>query len=182
MNKALNQKISQFLDDDLDVDGALYLLQKIQSDADTANTLKRYQAVSHALKTNQFLMANTDFSAKIIAQIEQEAFYLSPKHKPTITHNRKLIALAASIAVIAVLTARGINNPNPLSTLQVATQQHTEQASKSVNYAHLSGSNQEQYPLNKRINDYLQAHNNSVYTQGEADLAPLSRVTAYQQK
>ncbi len=182
MNKALNKKISQFLDDDLTVDDALHLLQKMQSDTDALNTLKRYEAVSHTLKTNQFLMLKPDFSEKIIAQIEKDPFYLSPSHKPIVTHNYKLVALAASIAVIAVLTARSINHPSPKSTLQIAKQQPTAQSSKSVHYARQPLVSDNQYSLNKRINDYLQAHNNSLYNQDAADLAPLSRVTAYQQK
>jgi len=190
MNKVLNKKISQFLDDDLDCDEALDLLQKMQWDADAANTLNRYEAISHALKTHELVMIKSDFSAKIAEQIQQEPFYLLPgfslsPHGPTVISRHKLLALAASVAVIAVLAVRGINNPaehrSPPSALQVA-KLRSEQAPKPVLYAHQAVQPEEQYPLNKRINDYLQAHNNSVYTNGEADLAPLASVTAYRQK
>jgi len=186
MNKALNQKISQFLDDDLDYDDALDLLQKMQWDADIANTRNRYETISHALKTHEFLTVNADFSAKISAQIQQEAFHLLPgRNKPAAISRNKILALAASVAVIAVLAARGVNDPtgriNRPPALQVA-QQQSGSAPKPAIYAHQSAQAGAQYPLNKRINDYLQAHNSSVYANGEADLAPLGRVTAYRQK
>ena len=185
MNKALNQKISQFLDDDLDVDDALDLLQKMQWDADMANTRNRYETISHALKTHEFLTVKADFSAKISAQIQQEPFHLLPVRKPAVISRNKLLALAASVAVIAVLAVRGANDPagriSRPSALQLA-RQHAVQAPKPITYAHQSAQAGAQYPLNKRINDYLQAHNSSVYTNGESDLAPLGRVTAYRQK
>lgn len=186
MNEALNQKISQFLDDDLDADDALDLLQKMQADAELIRTFNRYEAISHVLKNHEFLAIKPDFSASIAEQIQQEPFYLLPKRRPTIIPpHYKSLALAASIAVIAVFAVRGINHPaeriNPPSTLQVA-QRQAVQAQKPVIHARRSAQPQEQYPLNKRINDYLQAHNNSVYTHGETDFAPLASVTAYRQK
>jgi sigma-E factor negative regulatory protein RseA len=76
------------------------------------------------------------------------------------------MALAASIAIVAVIAGRSIDlSFKATSTLEVAQQQLPEQ-----------------YPLNKRINDYLQAHNSSVYTNGEVDFQPYARVTAYSDK
>ena len=73
------------------------------------------------------------------------------------------MALAASVAIVAVIAERSLEPPfKAAATLQVAQP--------------------EPYPLNKRINDYLQAHNSSVYTNGEADFQPLGRVTAYSDK
>jgi sigma-E factor negative regulatory protein RseA len=68
--------------------------------------------------------------------------------------------------------------PKAASAVQVAQNQLPEKPSKSVGYANQAG----QDPLNKRINDYLQAHNSSVYTNGEADFQHFARVTAYSHK
>lgn len=177
MPEDLNQKISQFLDNELDHDEALALLQKMQLQPELQDKLYRYEAISHALKTDVFLAVDSGFSARIHQQIQQEPFYLLPPSK-SIKRRHKLIALAASIAIVAVITERSMNNPaeqlKASSTLQVAQQQPP----KPVVYAHQA----EQAPLNARINDYLQAHNSSVYTNGEADFQPFARVTAYSQK
>lgn len=183
MNEALNQKISQFIDDELDYDDALNLLQKMQLDADLIDTMNRYQAISHSLKSEVFLTAEADFSARISEQIRQEPAYLLAKPKTTNKQHQKLLALAASAAAIAILTINGINSIDERlkspSLLQVAQPQQPEQISKPVVYVHQT----EQYPLNKRINDYLQAHNSSLYTNTEApNFTPLTSVTTYNQK
>ena len=76
------------------------------------------------------------------------------------------------------MAGRSVNDPDQhsmaASTLQVAQHQLPEQSPTPVEAT--------QYPLNKRINDYLQAHNSSVYTNGEADFQPYARVTAYSHK
>ena len=165
MPEDLNQKISQFLDNELNHADALTLLQKMQSQAELQDKMNRYEAISHALKTDIFLAVRTDFSAKIHQHIRQEPVYLLPQRK-SFKRTHKLMALAASVAIVVVIARLSINLPfKAASTLQVAQQQALEP-----------------YPLNKRINDYLQAHNSSVYTNGEADFQPLARVTAYSDK
>jgi sigma-E factor negative regulatory protein RseA len=90
--------------------------------------------------------------------------------------------VAASIATVAIIAGRNMNDlsqhSKAASTIQVAQYQLPKQPSKPVLLANQSA----QYPLNKRINDYLQAHNSSVYTNGEANFQPNARVTAYSQK
>ena len=178
MPEDLNQKISQFLDNELDHVEALKLLKIMQSQSELQDKMNRYEAISHALKTDVFLAAKSDFSAKIHQQIQQEPIYLLPQHKP-FKRKHKLMALAASIAIVAVIAGRSIDLPfKAAETLQVAQQQLPEQPSSFVDPANQT----EQYPLNKRINDYLQAHNSSVYTNGEANFQPYARVTAYSDK
>lgn len=177
MPEDLNQKISQFLDNELDHVHALNLLNKMQPQPELQDKLHRYEAISNAIKTDVFLLTNSDFTTKIHQQIQQEPIYLLPQHKP-IKRSHKVIALAASITIVALIAEYGTNNQaeqlNAASTQQVAQQQ----AQKPVGYAHQA----EQLPLNTRINEYLQAHNSSVYTNGEADFQPFARVTTYSQK
>jgi sigma-E factor negative regulatory protein RseA len=167
MSDELNQKISQLLDNELDPGQALLLLQKMRTQPELQDKMKRYEAINHALKTDVFVAAQSDFSARIHQQIQQEPSYLLPRRKP-FKRTRNLMALAASIAIVAVIAERTMNTvPAPLkveSTFQIA-QQQPEPAGE--------------YPLNKRINDYLQAHNSSVYTSGEANSLPFARVTSY---
>ncbi|MDD5320968.1 MAG: sigma-E factor negative regulatory protein [Methylococcales bacterium] len=178
MPEDLNQKISQFLDNELDHVHALNLLKKMQPQTELQDILHRYEAISNAIKTDFFLLTKSDFSIKIRQQIQQEAVYLLPQQKPA-KRRHKVIALAASIVIVAVIAERGINNQadqliNAASTQQVA--QH--QAQKPVAYEHQA----DELPLNTRINEYLQAHNSSVYTNGEANFQTFARVTAYSQK
>jgi sigma-E factor negative regulatory protein RseA len=65
------EKISRFLDDDLSHDETLHLLQTIQDQPELKNTLKRYAAVSHAIKNDDFLWIPTDFASRIQQTIHQ---------------------------------------------------------------------------------------------------------------
>jgi sigma-E factor negative regulatory protein RseA len=177
MPEDLNQKISQFLDNELDPADAMNLLKKMPLQPGLQDKFNRYQAISHAMKSDVFLLTKADFSTKIRQQIQQEPVYLLPQHK-SFKRSHKQIAVAASIVIVGVIAGRSLNEPeqhfNAATTLQVAQQQLPEQSGKSVEAA--------QYPLNKRINEYLQAHNSSVYTNGEANFQPFARVTAYSHK
>ena len=181
MPEDLNQKISQFLDNELDHVQALNLLNKIQFRPELQDKLNRYEAISHAMKADVFLLTKVDFSTKIHQQIQKEPVYLLPQHK-SFKLSHKQIAVAASIAIVAVIAGRGMKDMDQYSkvasTIQVA--QH-QQAEKSASPA-VKVNQADQYPLNKRINDYLQAHNSSVYTNGEANFQPYARVTAYKNK
>jgi len=181
MPEDLNQKISQFLDNELDHVQALNLLKKVQLQSELQDKLNRYEAISHAMRTDIFLLTKADFSKKTSQQIQKEPVYLLPQHK-AFKPSHKQIAVAASIAIVAVIVGHSMNDPDQYpkaaSAVQVAQNQLPEKPSKSVGYANQAG----QDPLNKRINDYLQAHNSSVYTNGEADFQHFARVTAYSHK
>ena len=181
MPEDLNQKISQFLDNELDHVQALNLLKKVQLQPELQDKLNRYEAISHAMRTDVFLLTKADFSKKISQQIQKEPVYLLPQHK-AFKPGYKQIAVAASIAFVAVIAGHSMNGtgqyPKTALAVQVARNQLPEQPFKSVGNAKQAA----QDPLNKRINDYLQAHNSSVYTNGEADFQRFARVTAYSHK
>lgn len=184
MNEELNHKISQFLDHELHHDEALDLLQKMRSDVGLAEKLSRYEAVSHALKTDGFLLVDADFSSKLAERLKHEPTHLLPRKK-TAGRNYQWLALAASVAAVAVLATRplpnlgGVAAPLPAtSSLQVAQRQTPE------NLPAVAATIQAQEePLNARINDYLQAHNGSVYANANnPNLKSMARVTTYNQK
>lgn len=65
------EKISRLLDDDLSHDEVLHLLQTIQERPELKDALKRYAAVSHAIKNDDFLWVSTDFASRIQQTIHQ---------------------------------------------------------------------------------------------------------------
>jgi sigma-E factor negative regulatory protein RseA len=67
----MNEKISRFLDNDLSHDETLTLLQTIEASPELKDKLKRYAAVSHALKTDDFLWISADFATRIHQEIQQ---------------------------------------------------------------------------------------------------------------
>lgn len=72
MSIAINQEISQLLDEELYPLEEESLLRKISQQVELQNKLNRYQAISYVLKTNQFIWAETSLLDKINQQIKQE--------------------------------------------------------------------------------------------------------------
>ncbi|MDD5578597.1 MAG: sigma-E factor negative regulatory protein [Methylobacter sp.] len=187
MYEDLNQNISQFLDKELDHNEALSLLNEIQAQPEARSKLSRYEAISHAMKTEVFLTVRPDFSERIKQEIQHEPTYLLPARKlkehKQFKRNHKILAVAASLAVVAVITVQGVNeSPDKVKiasiTGEIAQQPLVEQPSEFVSYKNET----EHSPINAQINDYLQAHNSSVYTNGKANFQPYARVTAYSRK
>lgn len=187
MHEELNQKISQLLDNELGHDEALKLLKQMQMQPELQDKLNRYEAVSHALNTEVFILPASDFAARISQQIQQEPNYLLSQRQ-RFQYGYKMLALAASVAAVAVIASWDvIQHQDPAKAFKVAPlaqlspQQNTKpiqnQAPEKTTV--LAQEQASQIPLNQRINDYLQAHNNSVYTNGEANFKPYTQVTAY---
>lgn len=180
MNNPFNQQISQFIDHELDYDDSLNLLQNLQANTELIEQLQRYETISHALKTEQFLNLRPDFATKIAQQIAQEPSYFLPARKPqpaSAPANRPyaLLALAASVAVVAVLatTPNVLKRDQAASSLQVAQQSNTQIPQAADNTVQPPV-----YSLNAQISDYLQTHPSLE----QRELNAITSVTAYPQK
>jgi sigma-E factor negative regulatory protein RseA len=185
MQEEVNQKISQLIDAELGYNESVDLLKKIRSDESLKHKMSRYQAISLALKTEQFYQVKPAFSDKIFQQIQQEPTYFLPqKLSSSKQHNRtRLFAAAASTIAVAVLVGQNLRN-NPVSSSPPASVSATfsQQSIPDNNNALVQKEKITQpkgQPLNAQFNDYLQAHNNSVYTNGEANFHPYAKVAAY---
>lgn len=141
MPQELHQKISQFLDNELEIDEALELLHTMQQQEELHHKMQRYQAISHALKTQVFLPVKTDFSARIA-----QAIHEYEEHHPALsTKSFKpfWLTLAASATFLAVIGFQindlKFNKPQPLSAQ--STQKTLATLSKTNNRPLLLHSN-----------------------------------------
>jgi sigma-E factor negative regulatory protein RseA len=188
-NEEINQKISGLIDAELGYDDTLDLLKTIQADDGLKAKMGRYQAISEALKTDAFYQVSPGFSNKVFQEIQREPAYFLPQLKPTPQpHTRQLkrntlIAIAASTVAVAVLVGQSLRT-NPTTTQYetvAATTITPQQLPASFPKAEkLKPYNRQ--PLAAQFNDYLQAHNSSVYINGEAVFQPYAQVTSYGQR
>jgi sigma-E factor negative regulatory protein RseA len=92
-----------------------------------------------------------------------------------------LFAVAASTIAVAVLVGQSLregpqNNQDPTLSATAIPQQ---QMAALVPQSDKPQQQQKRTPLTAQFNDYLQAHNSSVYTNGEANFKPYTTVTSY---
>jgi sigma-E factor negative regulatory protein RseA len=189
MHEETKLDISRLVDGDLGHDETLSLLGKIQSDDMLKHQMSRYQAISQALKTDAYHQVSCDFSRKVFQEIQQEPAYFLPQLKPAAKSQtqpqdkyskRKLFAVAASTVAAAVLVGQGLREDQSGNKYATVTAMAVPQQSFPVTQVpHENPAQRSRQPFNAQFNDYLQAHNSSVYTNGEAVFQPYARVTSY---
>ena len=177
MHEELNKQISEFLDDELNRREALSLLKKIKADHVLKNKLYRLEIISHAIKNEAFIIPDPDFSTRVSEAIRKEPVYLLSQSKKS-NHTRKIVAAAASVAVLAVVVGSAIRRPMTETQTAAVMQNPVSPSQAPIALARQS----QNQSINQRINEYLQAHNSSVYINGQAHFRPYARVTAYGQK
>lgn len=183
MSDQINQKISQFLDDDLNDLESLQLLKAMQQQPHLQKTIQRYQLINQAVKSRPVLMADQHFADQIRQQLEQEPVYLLPQRRLKANPYKAVaLGLAASIAAIAFIapTVTKLNVGNHYSTASVA-QQKLDATSTQVLVANVQKQTMRMYPVNKRFQGYLLAHNDSLYTNGAANFQNHTQLASYDQ-
>jgi negative regulator of sigma E activity len=178
MPKELHQKISQFLDDELDFHDSLKLLHAVRTQSELHHKLRRYEAVRHALKSGVFLPAHSDFAEQVREKIREHSNNPLPnKHLPIERVNKQStwlshpFAWAASLAMITLVTpytVTSLNKSKQATQLELAKQQQQAELAKQQQIELAK-----QQPLNTQISQYLQTHNQVThsYPQAHANMA-----------
>jgi sigma-E factor negative regulatory protein RseA len=167
MQEQLNEKLSQFIDDELDTQQALSLLKSLQNDGLLKDKLRRYQIASQVLKSSEYSLVNSDFVDKIHEQIRQEPTYLLPRKKAAVNWQKAALALAASIALAVVWVSSKVDKQmqNPMATAEIVAQ-----------------GNPSAEEMHARFKDYLEAHDNALYVNSVQAGQPYARVVGYRQE
>jgi sigma-E factor negative regulatory protein RseA len=191
MYEEMNQNISRLIDGDLGYEETLVLLKKLRSDEALKAKVCRYQAIGEALKTDQFYQVSPDFSQRVFQEIQREPAFFLPQLKPQppsqLQHNQykrnKMLAIVASTVAVAVFVGQSlrdepsVNQNQTVAAVSIPAQPFATSLAKPEKLKPAS-----RQPLNVQFNEYLQAHNSSVYTNGEANFQPYGKVTSYGQR
>lgn len=178
----LNQKISRLVDDDLSYQESLSLLNKIKAQPDLQQKLQRYEAISHAIKSESFVQVDADFARRVSGSIQAEPVYLGTRRKSFIKSYASLSALAASAAALAILVFQGSDSP-PHPQMMAISQPMTIAANAELPPSPQTVKNDSEPELaRKRFIEYLQAHNSSRYIDEPVSLRPYARTVRYQQE
>lgn len=184
----LNQKISQLLDDDLNYQESLSLLKKMHAQPDLQQQLQRYEAISHALKSESFVPVDANFALRISRSLQAEPIPLPTRRKSLNRFFDKsytsVTALAASVAAVALLISQGIDRPSQSQPIPLAQSQPVTMAANTEiqEPQTIVDNSLEQELARTRFIEYLQAHNSSRYIDGEVNLRPYARTVHYLQE
>ena len=165
MQDKLNEKLSLLLDDELESQQALAVISKIKTDAELQAKFQRYQLISQAIKKQDAYPLDTAFVDKIQQRLASEPTYLLPVKARISQRQKALFAVAASLLLAVVWL---------LSTQQQQTSDLYQVAAIEPQL--------EQVQVDTNLNDYLQAHDNSVYVSQRNYPQAYTRVVGYQQE
>lgn len=190
MSDLLNQKISQYLDGDLNSAESVQLLSHMQQQPQLQRTLQRYELIQQALKVRPVLSADALFAEQVQAKLAQEPHYLLPKRKPKARPYRTAVwALAASLAVAVVIVpmVKNINARMPVSAMTVAQQANVQEQAQDVrlNEAALAAMIMQHELQSVRFNSVnrqqanMQAYESGLYTNGAVDLQYRGQLANY---
>lgn len=193
MYEELNSRISRFIDDELDKHEALELLQEVRNQSDLNEKMRRYEVISHAIKSDAFLPVDSDFVSRVSKQLEHEPVYLIPKQKPTKQRYLKIAAMAASIAVAVVVVEQVVQKPSGIFPTQLMMAENmldqkmapVYEFDRQLEYPYevvVADNQSDQNSLpDERFDHYLQAHSGNLYASG-SNYKAYAQVASFGQK
>lgn len=167
MDDPINEKISCLLDEELDKHQALSLLHILHKETDLRRQLERYQIASYALSSKKYVPIKHNFLHGIQKGIANEPIYL---HTPSKKSHNTMLAFAACIGMFTVIAFSTLYHQTPkMNTMSSPNMVENDKAKK------ISIQSQD-----IRFNNYLQTHNNSLYTNGAVRVSPYTQTASYQ--
>ncbi|MGB5259466.1 MAG: sigma-E factor negative regulatory protein [Gammaproteobacteria bacterium] len=174
MKDTLNEQISALVDDELDVAEQGLLLRQLARDESLLRQFARYQLVSDALQDNLPERIDPDFHVRIQTALQGEA---APHAAPAGTHLGRLakplagLAVAASVAVVAVLSLQSVRDTTSQSAPVVAS------APAPADYIRAEGQSPTAISATptRDLDAYLVNHNEFAANQGMRGMLPYVR-------
>lgn len=164
MHDEINQKASQFIDDELPQHEALQLLTKIKKQPELDARLQRYEIASAILKNHSPNFIRTDFSEKISQVVEQEVIYFLPKKTSRSAYFKSALAVAAGVAGVAVLVSNNVPKLTDKQESYVIAENIANQPIPLTRKKPVKVIYRKPATIDPRFNRYLQAHRGNLYT------------------
>lgn len=122
MKDTLHEQLSALVDDELGESEQPLLLRHLARDGGLRDRLARYQAVSDALHSELPHRVDTAFYKRVHAALEKEAaIHAAPDRIKALFRPLAGLALAASVAVVAVLSLQSVREQDTAGAPAIAS-------------------------------------------------------------
>lgn len=122
MKQKLHEQLSALVDDELDAAEQALLLRQIGADAVLRKRLARYQLISDALQNHLPPRLDVGFYNSVRAALQEEpAVHVESSRFAGMVKPVAGLAVAASVAVVAVLSLQSVRNESPSSPPAMAS-------------------------------------------------------------
>mgnify|MGYP001815065086 FL=1 len=121
MKQKLHEQLSALVDDELDAAEQALLLRQIGADAVLRERLARYQLISDSLQNHLPPRLDVGFYSSVHAALQDEpAVHVEASRFAGMVKPVAGLAVAASVAVVAVLSLQSVRNEDPSSPVASA--------------------------------------------------------------
>lgn len=162
----LKEKLSSLIDGELEPLDSLRLFERIGKDSELNKQWARYSKISEAMRSGQVLFPDTGFVDRVSAALEAEPTILAPQARKPRTRERFVTAaLAASLALVAVMVGKSLNDHSPLTESNLlAVADQTGAAGRAE--------------MDPQFRDYLVSHYETAYLSGAQGMLPSIRLAS----
>ena len=165
MKDNLHEQLSALVDNELEEHEQALLFRQIADDAGLSHRLSRYQLISDALQNHLPSRLNTGFHERVRAALSDEPL-LRPEHSVFATWFKPVagVALAASVAIVAVLSLQSVRQEDPDTVQALAS------APKLESYIRAAGDGavqpEEPAKITQNLEIYLVNHSEYATSRG----------------
>jgi sigma-E factor negative regulatory protein RseA len=122
MKDKIHEQLSALLDDELADSEQSLLIRQLVREPGLRERLSNYQTISDALHDNLPQQVDTRFHERVHAAVQQEAVIdAAPSRFGALLRPLAGLAVAASVAVVAVVSLQTVRHEDPAATPSVAT-------------------------------------------------------------
>jgi sigma-E factor negative regulatory protein RseA len=157
MKRDLSEKISLLVDDQLDTTTAMKLVETLEKSPADAATYSRYLLIGEVLRSRTAVIEEPGFLARVHDAIEEEPSILVPDWRKRLREQTVTLALAATLAGLAVVVGSSVIQQREQATLATAS------ADRGAA---------------EQVQDYLVTHNETAYLAANGGLMPYLRVVS----
>jgi sigma-E factor negative regulatory protein RseA len=164
----LKEKLSLLMDEESTVTDGLKTLKMVAGDPAAQEQWRRYSLIRESLRSHRVLVPDRDFASRISAALADEPTVLAPrpaKAKPWVSERFVTSALAASLAMVAVLVGKSMQEYSPIRGADLL--KLSSLISPSV-----------QASVDPEFQDYLVSHYETAYLSGAQGMMPSVRVVS----
>lgn len=174
----MKEKLSALVDDELDDLDERRVMAALEKDADLRQTWERYHLVRSALHQELDAFVPPDMAERVAAQIGMEPANTGSFRRQKITRYAGTLAIAASVAAVAIASVQWFNRPAsapvaPLAAVQPAPDNFIRAGTTRWDMK------QKEPETESTLNAFLVEHNEFASSSGIGGMMPYVRVVGY---
>ena len=176
----MKEKLSALVDDELDDVNERRVMAALEKDANLRQTWERYHLVRSVLRQelDAFTASDMDMAERVAARISLEPAGTGSFRRQTVIRYAGTLAIAASVAAIAVASVQWFNRPVSTPTPSLAAVQPAPDSFIRAGTTRWD-TKQKEPGAESALNAFLVEHNEFAPTSGIGGMMPYVRVVGY---